>query len=270
MSEEPKSRSYLMEDSREGSRLEAKTDREDVNRRLRFFEFRKGMRVLDAGAGTGAVARVLADLVGPTGDVTALDFSFERSAHGRHLALDRKVTNLRFLVSDLYAPALRPASFDFVWCEFVFEYLKDPDAVLRQLAQLVRSGGSLVVADLDGNGMFHYPLPPGIEVGLQKIQRGLEGSFDPFAGRKIYHRFRAAGLAPIRVEAIPYHLYPGAAAESTVRLWQEKLKILRPRGSPALGGPEAYDRFADSFLDLLRDPDALTYSILFLVEWKRP
>jgi hypothetical protein len=68
---------------------------------------------------------------------------------------------------------------------------------------------------------------------------------------------------------VPYHLYAGPAPEAAVANWELKLKTLRPRAMEVLGGPTQYDRFARDFIDLLRDPDALTYSVLFLVEWTR-
>src|SRR5260370_4212131 len=152
----PKPRQYLMESALEAERLEAKTDSEAVRRRLELVGLRPGMRALDAGAGSGAVARVMAETVGPTGEVIAIDFPLDRIRHGSRLAKGSGVPNLSFVVDDLYSPGLREKSFDFVWCEFIFEYLADPDAVLAQLAALVRPGGKLVGRDRDGNGTFHY------------------------------------------------------------------------------------------------------------------
>ncbi len=260
---------YLMESSGEAQRLEAKTDPERVRQRLELVGLRPGMRALDAGAGTGAVARVMAQMVGPAGQVLAADFSLERSRHGAQLAKDSAIANLRFVVDDLHRPALRPRSFDFVWCEFVFEYLSDPDAVLAQLAELVREGGKLVVGDLDGNGTFHYPIPPELERALGKLQQVLEGSFDPYAGRKLYHRFYKLDLVPSAVHVLPYHLYAGRIPEEELSNWKAKLAVLRSRAGAALGGTESFDKLASAFVDLLRSPESLTYSVLFLVEWTR-
>ena len=51
--------SYLMENPAEASRLEAKTDPAVTERLLSWAGVAAGMRALDAGAGTGAVARVM-------------------------------------------------------------------------------------------------------------------------------------------------------------------------------------------------------------------
>ncbi len=260
---------YLMENPLESSRLEDKTDAAAVRRRLELVGLGRGMRALDVGAGTGAVSRVMSELVGDGGEVVALDASTERMKFGARKACGAR--NIHFLASDLYSPALRNQSFDFVWSEFVFEYLPEPDAAVAHLVQLLRPGGKLVVADLDGNGLFHYPIDPTLEATLNKLAQGLRGVFDPFAGRKLYHRFRRAGLGSIRVHALPYHLYAGAAPDEAMRNWELKMQTLRPRGIRALGGREQeYDQFALEYLKLLRDPEVLNYSVLFLVEGIKP
>jgi ubiquinone/menaquinone biosynthesis C-methylase UbiE len=261
---------YLMDDPAEAERLEGKTDPARVRERLALLGVRPGMRVLDAGAGTGAIARLFAELVGPTGEVVAFDLSPERLAHGEQIARAAGLSQLRFQAGDLYAPPFPPDNFDLVWSEFVFEYLADPDAALRALVPLVRPGGKLVIADLDGNGIFHDPTPPAFAKGLETLARVLGQSFDPHAGRKLYHRFRRAGLGPVQVQAMPYHLYAGAAPEHEMRNWEQKFKTLRARVADAFGGLVAYDAFAAQYLAHLRDPDTLTYSVLFLVEWSRP
>lgn len=260
---------YLMENPHEPDRLEAKTDREDVDRRLELVGLERGMVALDAGAGTGAIARVMADRVGPAGRVVALDFSAERTSWGAKKAHAERKHNVHFVRGDLYAPPLADA-FDFVWCEFVVEYLADPDRAIRSLAQLVAPGGKLVVGDLDGNGFFHHPLPDDVAAALAKLEVGLQGAFDPYAGRKLFNRMRRAGLSDLRVHVLPYHLYAGTASDAAMANWTLKLQTIRPRGERVLGGAAAYQKFSDAFLALLRDPDVLNYSVLFLVEWRRP
>ncbi len=259
-----------MDTAEEGARLEAKTDANAVRRRLDLLKIPKGARALDAGAGTGAVARIIAELVGPEGSVVAFDASEERLALGRRIAAEQGVGNLSFEKGDLYAPPFSPASFDFVWSEFVFEYLADPDRVLKNLAALVRPGGKLVIADLDGNGIFHDPMPPAFEATLARLVAGLGDSFDPHAGRRLYGRFVRAGLTPAAVHVLPYHLYPGRIPAEERANWVRKLEGLRPRGEPALGGSAAYSAFMEEYLALFDDPATLSYSILFMVEWPRP
>ena len=260
---------YLMESTEEAARLEGKTQAEETRRQLALVGLAPGMRALDAGAGTGAVAREMAAMVGPSGSVVAVDQSAHRAASGAILA-QTQAPNLTFATGDLYAPPLPEGSFDFIWCRFVFEYLAEPDLVVARLQRLLKPGGKLVLGDLDGNALFHYPLPPEVERGLGLLMGALEGRFDPYAGRKLFTRLRKAGLEEIKVHHLPYHLIAGPATPRDLANWEAKVRTLRPAGVQALGSPEAWDRFSGQFMDLLNDPDALTYSTLFLVEGRRP
>src|SRR5207248_2096761 len=105
---------------------------------------------------------------------------------------------------------------------------------------LVRPRGKLVIADLDGNGIFHDPLPASLGPRLERLIVGLKGAFDPYAGRRLYGRFFRAGLHPTRTLALPYHFYPGRISATERENWVRKLEGLRSRGEAALGGAEAY------------------------------
>ena len=257
---------YLMEAADEAARLELKTQVDETRAHLTLVGLRPGMRALDAGAGTGAVAREMAAMVGEAGSVVAFDQSQERLDEGRKLS---PAKNLEFVKGDLYAPPLEPGSFDFIWCRFIFEYLSDPDAALAQFKRLLKPGGKVVVGDLDGNTIWHYPEPPEVAEGLPKIMRAIEGQFDPHAGRKLFHRFRRAGLEQLRVHLLPYHLFAGEASARDMSNWEAKIRNLRGPGEKTLGR-EGWERFGRAYLEMLRAPDSLTYSVLFFVEGVRP
>jgi ubiquinone/menaquinone biosynthesis C-methylase UbiE len=256
-----------MESEREGERLERKTDADLTARLLETVGVAAGMRVLDAGAGTGAVARVAAEYVGKDGRVTCLEQSDSRLATAASLLRAAELTNVECVCGDLHAAPLRDRAFDLVWCRFIFEYLSDPEPVLAELVRLARVGGRVVVGDLDGNGVFHHPLPPILAEGLQRMETLLRGRLDAYAGRKLFHLFRRQGLSDIRVHLWPYHLYAGAAPEQDMENWRQKIAALRPA---VIGGFPGYDAFAEAFLDYLRDPDTFTYSVLILVDGVRP
>jgi ubiquinone/menaquinone biosynthesis C-methylase UbiE len=258
---------YLMESPAEAARLEAKTDDAVSARLLEHAGLRRGMSAADAGAGTGAVARVMSRIVGERGRVAAIDGSEARLAEGEVKANALGLSNLEFLRAELGADALPGGPYDFVWCRFVFEYLSDPDRVLEGLVRSVAVGGKLVVADLDGNAVQHYPYPPEVERDMAIVLEALRDRFDPYAGRKLFSRFRQhAQLTDVRVHVEPYHLYAGAAPDAALENWVQKLRTIRPIVMARCGAGFDYDRFEAGFLGVLRDPDTLTYSNLIVVE----
>lgn len=261
---------YLMESDREAQRLEAKTDLKKVRERLELVQLASGMRVLDAGAGSGAIAKVMCEMVAPTGEVIALEKSRRRVEFISSRAKNERLVNLKVVQADVYSPPLQTNTFDMVWCEFVFEYLNEPARAARALAELVSPGGKLVLADLDGNGTFHYPFPQHVAEKLEAVLKALRPNFDPFAGRKLYYWLRKAGLEEIRVHMLPYHFYPGAAGPKEIDHWRIKFETIRPLAAAAVGGAEVFDEWVCSYLEMLQDPDRFSYSILFLAEGRKP
>jgi hypothetical protein len=69
---------------------------------------------------------------------------------------------------------------------------------------------------------------------------------------------------------LPYHFYPGPAPLKDVEHWRWKLQTIGKVVAPALGGNGRYARWVDAFLDMLRDPDRFSYSVLFIVEGAKP
>jgi len=108
------------------------------------------LRVLDAGAGNGALVLPLAK-AGHA--VTATDFSPEMVARGRQRSQEAGI-NVAWIQCDLFdlEATLERASFDLVLCHFVLPYIEDYQGALQVLARLLRPGGtlSLMVSNPDG------------------------------------------------------------------------------------------------------------------------
>ena len=73
---------------------------------LQLAGIRPGMRVVDLGTGTGEVALLVAEAVGPEGSVVAVDRSPEGLAYAETKCADRGVTTIRFVEADVatYVP----------------------------------------------------------------------------------------------------------------------------------------------------------------------
>lgn len=128
----------------------------DYSRKLRLFHafagpelaqailglgLRDGMRLLDAGCGTGEVLQRLRDGAGPHAQVFGLDLS---DAHVR-AARETVDGSITVLQGDLLTAPLPPASFDLIWSANTINHLHDPVAGLRRLATLLRREGRLAI-----------------------------------------------------------------------------------------------------------------------------
>jgi SAM-dependent methyltransferase len=100
-----------------------------------------GIRILDAGCGTGETLQWLAEAIGPSGKVVGIDLAEAHTAAARRHA----ASNIEIMQGDLLSAALAPASFDFVWCVNTINHLRDPVQALEHLATLVRPGGRIAL-----------------------------------------------------------------------------------------------------------------------------
>jgi SAM-dependent methyltransferase len=252
---------YIMESEREGARLTAKTDLAAVREELELTGLGPGARALDAGCASGAVTREMAARVGAAGRAVGVDFSIERL----RLAAERPAANLRYLRATLGALPFPDGSFDYALCRLVLEYVREPAPLVAELVRVVAPGGRLVLADVDGYGLTHYPLTGERQRAIDALSGLLARTgFDPYVGRKLPSLLRQAGVPEVRVHVRPYHVVAGAVPTSTRCNWQYKLETLAPLGRQQLG--DAYARHAACFLELLDDPTVFSYSTLILAE----
>ena len=113
-----------------------------------------GMRVLEIGCGNGEVTQELAELVGPSGSVVALDRNEEGLAMARARMTEQRIEHVRFAAADVTGDlsaldAWQGEPFDALAGRRVLMYLPDPAAVLGRLAGRLRSGGLVVFEEAD-------------------------------------------------------------------------------------------------------------------------
>jgi SAM-dependent methyltransferase len=101
-------------------------------------------RVVDFGAGPGYASLDAADIVGPGGQVTAI----ERSPHFLNFAQDqiqrRGLNWLRLVDADLMGGDLELSNFDFAWCRWVASFVSSPAMLAGHIGAALRIGGKAV------------------------------------------------------------------------------------------------------------------------------
>jgi len=102
----------------------------------------EGDRVLDAGCGTGRALPPLRAAVGASGVVLGVDLTPAMLEAARHAGRDR---DGRLLLADVAALPLRPESVDAVFAAGLIAHLPHPADGLRELARVVRPGGTLAL-----------------------------------------------------------------------------------------------------------------------------
>ena len=260
---------YVMESPDEGRRLAAQARANPARERLARAGFGPAMRVLDVGCGSGDVTRELAELVGPGGRVVAVDPSASRRAEAR--AALAAFPQVEVQEGALPRLGFADGDFDGVFSQYVLEYLGDPAPHVRECARVCRSGGRVVISDIDAHGLHNWPMAPEVQDGVKRLETALASTgFDLYVGRKLFHHFRQAGFIDVQVQVTPIDVVAGAADERLIADWRQRLAVLTPLAVGHFGGVSAWNTFCEGYLAMLADPLALKYTLLVTTAGTRP
>jgi SAM-dependent methyltransferase len=248
-----------MENRREAHRLAGNVDPPAWARRNLRRHLAPGMRVLDVGCGPGMIAAEVARHV-PDGEVVALDASEARIAAARRVLLAHG--NASAVVAEPHALPFADGVFDLVHSRFLLEYLPEKQRAVDELARVCRTGGTVLLQDLEGQFVNNVPPDPDLRRDVQAALDLLaETGFDPHVGHKLRGMLERAGLAPAGLEIEPYHLIAGAVVPDERARWELKLE-LAAEALTRLGFEDAAG-VAARFLAYLDREDTVTFSHVF-------
>lgn len=113
-----------------------------------------GMRVMEIGCGGGEVTQLLAELVGPSGFVVALDRDQTALATARARLREKGLNHVQFVSADVAEQftnleTFADESFDVLAGRRVLMYLPSPSDTLRRLARWLRRDGLVVFEETD-------------------------------------------------------------------------------------------------------------------------
>lgn len=121
---------------------------EDLERLVAWGRRRGALRVLDVATGGGHTALAFA---GFTPAVVAIDLTPPMLEAARGFVRGKGAVNVRFLASDVEALPFRDASFGVVTCRIAAHHFPAILPALREVARVLRPGGSLLLQDILGH-----------------------------------------------------------------------------------------------------------------------
>jgi ubiquinone/menaquinone biosynthesis C-methylase UbiE len=247
----------------ERDRLESLTRLYDPTtlRLCRQLGLATGWHCLEVGAGTGSVARQLADHVGPAGSVLALDLDTR--------FLDPLPDDtLRVLQADVTTDPLPAAEFDLVHARLLLEHLPQRDHVLAALASALRPGGWLLVEDFDWVTADVVDPPSAVHRSVTSACLTLMGShgYDPHYARTLPRVMREIELIDVGTHAESIQVT--ANSKDGLPQWELLVEQLTP-GLLAAGLIDQVE--IDGFHDLWHDGHTVGFApIMISTSGRRP
>ena len=144
---------------------------------VRALQLPKGGSGLDAGCGVGLQSLLLSEEIGSGGHVTGLDVSSEMLDYGGEIVKKAGLSErISFKEGDVAALPFDDNTFDWIWsCDCVgyapWEPLWEPLALLRELARVVKPGGTIALAAWSSEALL--PGHPQLEARLAATSAGL-------------------------------------------------------------------------------------------------
>jgi ubiquinone/menaquinone biosynthesis C-methylase UbiE len=166
---------------------------------LEALQLRRGERVLEIGCGGGLLTSEVAQCVGPTGDVRAIDISPDQIAAAQHRCAELSWATCE--VADARSLPYADGTCDLVYGHQVFEYVTPLETALREVHRVLRPGGRCAIVATDWNtAVWHSEHP-------DRMQRVLTAwaahSATPNLPSILGTQLRQASLEPLRQLPLP-------------------------------------------------------------------
>jgi len=219
-----------------------------------------GARCLEVGAGSGSIARWMADQVGSAGLVLAVDLDPRWCRpEGR--------TQLEVRALDLVTQPIPPGPWDVIHERLVLQHLPERLDVLARLVDALAPGGVLLVEDFDtGEVRTIDRAGPNHELIVRMAQAfnrllGTRGGTSDFAANSL-RTLRTHGLADTGASGYVAVNYGGAG-------WATVQGANTRQVRDGLIGQGITPEDIDRFLEVLADPDTIVGSSVLISAWGR-
>ncbi|MCY4143512.1 MAG: class I SAM-dependent methyltransferase [Gammaproteobacteria bacterium] len=173
---------------------------------------RPGHKVLDVAGGTGDIARLLAPVVGPEGEVTVLDINESMVREGRNRLIDRGLAEVKFVIADAEQIPMDDQSFDAITVAFGIRNVSNKDKALRECHRVLKPNGRLAILEFSKpqsrrlDALFSvfrrtWPIAGHFVVGATEPYKYLVESIDQHPNQQaMLHLLEAAGFKGLKFE----------------------------------------------------------------------
>jgi SAM-dependent methyltransferase len=261
-------RPYAIHSDSECDRLEKQAVLAGLENHLRHVPVPKTARILDAGCGSGAMARCFASHFADA-SVIGVDIRDDYVVYAQGGAKEDGLQNVELRQGGVFDLPFANASFDVVWSKYVMQWINDPEKAVAEFRRVTKPGGVVVCCNFDGFAVTHYPEDESLQRHILTVFPRL---VDVNIGRKTAPIFYECGLINISVLFEPDSLFTTVGTIDPERRenWVVQLAAARPHIAKILGSDDAAREFCDAFVRYYDRPDTSSYTALYFVRGQVP
>jgi precorrin-6B methylase 2/mono/diheme cytochrome c family protein len=133
----------------------------------------RGATVADVGSGTGYYTWRLAERVGPSGKVYAVDVQQSMLDLTRAAVAEHKLSNVEYVLATDSSPRLPERSVDLVFIAYAYHEFGDPDAMMAGIRRALKPGGRVVILEYAKESNI-APASPLHKMSFAEIRREIQ------------------------------------------------------------------------------------------------
>lgn len=180
-----------------------KREREEATTRMREeLRLKTGMSVCDMGSGNGYHTLPMAEAVGGTGRVYAVDVQPEMIVMLNERIAEKAITNIEPIIGEVDDPKLPPNSCDLILLVDVYHEFSHPEAMLTAMKKALKPGGQIVLVEFRAED-DSVPIKPEHKMSKAQITKEMNANglklAREFDGLPWQHMmwFSLAGVVPV-------------------------------------------------------------------------
>ena len=118
-----------------------------------LMRIKPGMTVAEVGAGSGYLARFLAEKVGPEGRVIANELEPKMVAYMNQRAAEEGIANFKAIQGQPASAGFEPASIDAIAVVYAMSFFDRPEDMLKSINASLKPDGLLLIVDAPREGI---------------------------------------------------------------------------------------------------------------------
>jgi ubiquinone/menaquinone biosynthesis C-methylase UbiE len=188
-----------------------------IEKEIEAMDIQSGMSILDAGCGTGAITRRLAQKAHPA-KVTGVDFDRVFIENAKAIVDDENIDNIEYALGDIDNLTYPDDSFDLAFCRLVLMHVEDPVKTVSEFKRVTKKGGAVAISDVDDDTIILHPyLPKMMDLWRRYGQWAKTMKMDRHIGRQLFSILSQAGLEKIKI--IPISIYRTQETPEQLRMF---------------------------------------------------